>query len=195
MARAAGIIITCPRCGTKNRIPETRLGQAATCGSCHETLPGRPDGVPDRLTLRCGACHTKNRVPVEKLFQSPKCGQCGRALEGSGLLSGHALIVGDKDFDQIVTAAPLPLIVYAWASWCSVCGTTGPMVERLAWQGRGRFQMAKLNVEANPVLATRYNLLSVPSFMIFDNGQLKESIPGAIPEEQLLQKLKPFLPH
>jgi thioredoxin 2 len=193
MVRAAGIIITCPHCGTKNRIPETRLGQAATCGSCHETLPGRPDGVPERLTLRCAACHTKNRVPVGKLFQGPKCGQCSRPLEGQGLLSGHALMVGDKDFDQTITAAPLPLIVYAWASWCTVCGTTGPMVERLAWQGRGRYQVAKLNVEANPVLASRYNLLSVPTFMIFDNGQLKENIPGAVPEAQLLQKLTPFL--
>ena len=67
-------------------------------------------------------------------------------------------------------------------------------MERLAWQGRGRFQVAKLNVEANPVLATRYNLLSVPTFMIFDNGQLKENIPGAVPEEQLLQRLNPYLP-
>jgi thioredoxin 2 len=193
MAKAAGLIITCPQCGTKNRIPETRLGQAATCGSCHQTLPGHPDGVPQRLTLRCSACHTKNRVPVEKLFQGPKCGQCSRPIEGQGLLSGQPLIVGDKDFEQVVTAAPLPLILYAWASWCTVCGTTGPMVERLAWQGRGRFQVAKLNVEANPHLASRYNLLSVPTFMIFDNGQLKETIPGAVPEGQLLQKLNPFL--
>ena len=54
--------------------------------------------------------------------------------------------------------------------------------------------MAKLNVEANPVLSTRYTLLSVPTFMIFDNGQLKENIPGAVPEEQLLQRLNPYLP-
>jgi thioredoxin-like negative regulator of GroEL len=131
---------------------------------------------------------------VEKLFKGPKCGQCSRPLEGQGLLSGQPLIVGDQDFDRIVAAAPLPLIVYAWASWCTVCGTTGPMVERLAWQGRGRYQVAKLNVEANPSLASRYNLLSVPTFMIFVGGQLKENIPGAIPEEQLMQKLSPLLP-
>jgi len=193
MARPAGLIITCHQCGTKNRIPETKLGRAATCGSCQATLPGRPDGVPERLTLRCSECHTKNRVPAEKLFQGPKCGQCSTPLQGRGLLSGQPLVVGDNDFDGIVTAAPLPLIVYAWASWCTVCGTTGPMVERLAWQGRGRYQVAKLNVEASPVLASRFNLLSVPTFMIFDSGQLKERIPGAIPESQLLQKLNPYL--
>jgi thioredoxin 2 len=193
MARPAGIIISCPQCNTKNRIPETKLGQAATCGSCHAILPGRPDGVPQRLTLRCAQCHTKNRVPVEKLYQGPKCGQCSSPLEAQGLLAGQPLMVGDGDFDRIIAGAPLPLIVYAWASWCTVCGSTGPMVERLAWQGRGRFQMAKLNVEISPVLASRYNLLSVPTFMIFDRGQLKETIPGAIPEGQLLQKLEPYL--
>ncbi len=193
MARPAGIIISCSQCGAKNRIPESKLGQAATCGKCHETLPGRPDGVPERLTLRCRECHTRNRVPVNKLYQSPKCGQCSAPIDARGVLSGQPQMVGDQDFDRIVAAAPLPLVVYAWASWCTVCSTTGPMVERLAWQGRGRFQIAKLNVEANPVLASRYNLLSVPSFMIFDNDQLKEHIPGAIPEGQLLQKLAPFL--
>jgi len=193
MPRPAGLIVTCPHCGTKNRVPEAKLGLAAVCGSCQETLPGRPDGVPERLTLRCGKCHTRNRVPVEKLFQGPKCGKCGTPIEGRGLLSGQPLSVGDGDFDRIVTTAPQPLIVYAWASWCTVCNTTGPMVERLAWQGRGRFQVAKLNVEASPVLSSRYNLLSVPTFMIFDRGELKERIPGAIPEGQLLQKLNPFL--
>jgi thioredoxin 2 len=195
MARPSGIIISCPQCGTKNRIPETKLGQEATCGSCHESLPRRPDGVPEHLTLRCAQCHTKNRVPVEKLYQNPKCGQCSAPLSAHELLSGQPVMLNDGNFDQVVTAASLPLIVYAWASWCTVCTTTGPMVERLAWQGRGRFQVAKLNVEANPMLASRFNLLSVPTFMIFDKGQLEESIPGAVPETQLLQRLEPLLPH
>jgi thioredoxin 2 len=195
MARPSGFIITCPQCNTKNRIPETKLGQDATCGSCHERLPGRPDGVLERLTLRCAQCHTKNRVPVEKLYRGPKCGQCSGPLNVHQLLSGQPVMLNDGNFDQVVGAASLPLIVYAWAAWCTVCGTTGPMVERLAWQGRGRFQVAKLNVEANPMLASRFNLLSVPTFMIFDKGQLKESIPGAVPETQLLQRLEPLLPH
>lgn len=194
MTRPASLIITCSQCSTKNRIPESKLGSTATCGNCHATLPARPDGVPERITLRCSACHTRNRVAAEKLFMSPKCGKCGDTLHGDGLLSGLPLHLSDSDFDHRIAAAPLPLVVYAWASWCTVCGTTGPMVDRLAWQGKGRYQMAKLNVEANPVLASRYNLLSVPTFMIFDNGQLKESIPGAVSEGQLLQKLSPFLP-
>ena len=193
MARPAGIIITCSQCNTKNRIPETKLGQTATCGKCQASLPPRPDGVPEKLTLRCAECHTKNRVPVEKLFLGPRCGHCSSPIATQGLLSGQPIVVGDSDFDRTVAAAPLPLVIYAWASWCTVCGTTGPMVERLAWQGRGRYQMAKLNVETSPQIASRHNLLSVPTFMIFDRGQLLETIPGAIPEGQLLQKLAPLL--
>ena len=102
-------------------------------------------------------------------------------------------MVTDANFDQTVIHSPLPVLMYSWAPWCSVCGGTSPMVDQLAGETKGKVRVAKLNTETNPGLASRFNILSVPSFFIFDNGQLKAHIPGAVPKHDLMMKMAPFI--
>lgn len=188
-------VVQCAHCGAKNRIPQYNQDDqgkkgTAKCGRCHQPLAETPRTV---LTLRCSQCHTKNRVPVDKLNEGAKCGRCSAPLEVKDVYTGRTVLASDANFDQIVLRSPLPVLLYAWAPWCSVCGSTSPMVEQLAPETKGKFRVAKLNVDTNPNLANKYNILSVPAFFIFDDGKLKEHIPGALPKHELMLKMAAYL--
>jgi thioredoxin 2 len=187
-------IRTCVHCGAKNRIPPDKEG-TAKCGRCHQPLTPQSETEParEKLTLRCGQCRAKNRVPAAKLDEGPKCGRCGAALEHKDLLDGRTVMVTDANFDAAVMRSPLPVLLYAWAPWCSVCGGTGPMVEQLAQTVKGKVRVAKVNIDANPKLAQQYNILSVPAFFVFDGGELKLHLPGAVPAHELMLKMAPFV--
>jgi thioredoxin 2 len=188
-------IVICPHCNTKNRIPTEKQTTSPKCGRCHKPLPDPDDDGTSTmvLTLRCSQCRTKNRVPAAKLHEGPKCGRCAAPLPHEDLLSGKPVLVTDANFDQTVTGSPLPVLLYAWAPWCSVCSTTGPMVPKLAAETRGKVRVAKLNVDTNPKLASQYNIMSVPSFFIFDGGRLKEHIPGAAAKHDLMMKMAAYI--
>ena len=102
-------------------------------------------------------------------------------------------MVSEADFDRTVLRSPLPVLLYGWAPWCGVCGSTGPTVEALARETKGKVRVVKLNIDANPNLAQRYDILSVPAFFIFDGGELKEHIPGAVPKHELMLKMGRYL--
>ncbi|MFZ1984335.1 MAG: thioredoxin domain-containing protein [Desulfatitalea sp.] len=186
---------TCAHCGAKNRIPLEKKEDVAKCGRCHQPLsPAREEAQAAlTLTLRCGQCRVKNRVPEAKLHEGPKCGRCGAPLEHQEVLSGRAVMVSDANFDQAVLRSPLPVLLYAWAPWCSVCSGTGPMVEQLALETKGKVRVAKVNIDTNPKLANQYNILSVPAFFVFDAGQLKLHLPGAVPKHELMLKMAAYL--
>lgn len=188
-------LCTCPHCGTKNRIPNDRVEATVKCGRCHKSF--MPEGcnkeVNPVLTLRCGKCHTKNRVPVSKLHAGAQCGRCATVLDHQDVFTGKTIMVTDDNFHRTVLTSPLPVLLYAWAQWCSVCSSTGPMVEQMALETKGKIRVAKINIEANPQMASKYNILSVPSFFIFDAGNLKEQLPGAVPKHDLMMKMAMFI--
>lgn len=187
-------IVICPQCNAKNRIPNAQTLETAKCGRCQAALIGAKQGPPEVvLTLRCSHCHTKNRVPAGKLHAGAKCGRCGKALQHQDVNNGRPVMVTDTNFEQTVLQSPLPVLLYSWAPWCSVCGSTGPQVDQLAGEARGKIRVGKLNVDTNPQLASRFNILSVPSFFIFDSGQFKEHIAGGVPKQDLMLKMAPYL--
>lgn len=188
-------IVVCRHCGAKNRIPDDRPAEAAKCGRCQAALDPTPapDAVEEVMTLRCSQCRTKNRVPVAKVHQGAKCGRCGSALQHEGVLTGRPVMVTDANFDQTVMASPLPVLLYAWAPWCSVCSGINSMVDQLAAEVKGKVRVGRLNIDGNSQLAGRYNILSVPTFFIFDGGELKQHLPGAVPRHDLLLKMAAYI--
>jgi thioredoxin 2 len=132
-------------------------------------------------------------VPVSKLNAGGKCGRCGAVLDSKDLFSGRSVMVTDADFQKSVLNSPLPVLLYAWAPWCSVCSSTGPQVEQMAAETKGKIRIAKVNIESNPTIASRYSILSVPSFFIFDAGKLVEHLQGAVPKHDLMMKMARFI--
>jgi len=187
-------IIACPHCNAKNRIPASMPDRAAKCGRCHKPLQAEPEASDTRvLNLRCGQCRTKNRVPAAKLHAGAKCGRCGAALPHQDIDTGRTVMVTDANFARTVLQSPLPVLLYSWAPWCPVCSSTGPQVDQMAFETRGKIRVGKLNVDASPQLASKYNILSVPAFIIFDGGQFIEHLSGAIPKHELMMKMAAYI--
>jgi thioredoxin 1 len=101
----------------------------------------------------------------------------------------HPVAVTDGDFEQVVLAAQMPVVVDFWAAWCGPCRMIGPVVERLAAEYSGRLLVAKLDVDENPRTAQRYGVMSIPTLILFKDGQEVDRVIGALPEEVLRSRL------
>jgi len=193
---ATAEIVRCPQCRAGNRVPEERVGSpAAKCGKCGARLfPDPSAAAPDAVyKVRCAECGAKNRVPAGRLDMSPKCGKCKRPLPTRDLLAPQPILVGDADFEAKVLKSPLPVLMFAWAPWCPTCGAVTPIIEEFGRESVGRVRVAKLNVDQNPQLAERFSIMSVPTLFIFDNGELKESMPGGLQKHELMLKMAHYL--
>jgi thioredoxin 2 len=193
-------IFQCPECGSKNRIPVDKIGHSAKCGKCGSKIdtdglkqPPPKDDTGPAYKVRCLSCKAKNRIPPEKMGKTAKCGRCDASIETSGLMTGRSMMVLDRDFDPMVLRSPLPVLLLFWANWCPSCQAVIPVVEQLASQWKGRVRVAKLNVDQNQIVAGQFNIMSVPTIMIFDNGQVKERLTGAVPKLQIVEIVKPYL--
>ena len=95
--------------------------------------------------------------------------------------------VSDATFDSEVLKAQEPVVVDFWAEWCGPCRMIAPALEEIAGSMVGKVKIVKLNVDENPTTATKYGVMSIPTLMIFKNGQLASRHTGAKPKQQLEQ--------
>jgi thioredoxin len=97
----------------------------------------------------------------------------------------------DADIDETIRKFPV-LVIDCWAPWCGPCRMIGPVIEELAKDMQGKIIFGKLNVDENPQTSMKYGIMSIPTMLVFKNGQLVDRFVGAMPKEMLLQKLKPY---
>ena len=97
--------------------------------------------------------------------------------------------VNDADFDQTVLKSAEPVMEDFWAPWCRPCLMVAPILDELADEYRGRVTVARVDVDQNPKVAARYSIMSIPSLLIFKNGQPISNIVGFRPKPELKQAL------
>jgi len=96
-------------------------------------------------------------------------------------------------FDETVSGSEQPVVVDFWAEWCGPCKAIAPILGELSSELGGRVTIAKVNVDDNPDLAMRYNVMSIPTLLVFDGGEVQKRLVGAKGKTQLLQELDEFL--
>jgi thioredoxin 2 len=143
--------------------------------------------MSDADLIRCPGCGADNRVPRDKIEGglTAICGRCKTPLPRAAA----PLTVTDASFSNDVERSPLPVLVDAWAAWCMPCRTIAPVIEELAAEMTGRVRVAKLNVDENPATASRFDLRSIPTLLIFKDGREIDRIVGVHPKAEIQRRL------
>ena len=100
-----------------------------------------------------------------------------------------ALKFTDDSFEDDVLNSEKPVLVDFWAEWCGPCRMVGPVVDELAGEYEGKAKIGKVNVDENSEISTKYGIRSIPSLLIFKDGEVVDQIVGAVPKNQLKKQL------
>ena len=144
--------------------------------------------MTDVQLIRCPACGATNRVPDLALTPGRKaiCGRCKAELTAPA----GPVTVTDASFATDVEQSPRPVVVDMWAPWCGPCRTIGPIVEALAGTMAGRVRIAKMNVDDNPMTASRFAVRSIPTLLVLKGGQEVDRIVGVQPAAEIEARIE-----
>jgi thioredoxin 2 len=125
-----------------------------------------------------------NRVPEDRLGQHPVCGRCKQPL-----FDGKPMALTAGNFDAVAGRGDLPVVIDFWAPWCGPCLSFAPVFAEAAASLEPQLRLAKVDTEAQPALAQRFNIRSIPTLLVLRNGQEIARQAGALNGMQLRQFL------
>jgi thioredoxin 1 len=108
-------------------------------------------------------------------------------------MSGKIVQLDDATFDEHVKASDVPVLVDFWAEWCGPCKMIAPILEEIAEEQGDKITIAKLNVDDSLDITRRYEVMSIPTLLLFKDGEPKARLVGAKPKAQLLQEIAQYL--
>lgn len=139
------------------------------------------------MHIVCPHCGGTNRVPAGRDARAAKCGRCGEAL-----FSGHPASADGALFDKQISKSDVPVVVDFWADWCGPCHAMAPIYEQVTKELEPRFRFLKLDTEAEPAIASRYNIRGIPTLMVFKGGKVLAQRAGVQDRQSLRSWLAPF---
>ena len=99
----------------------------------------------------------------------------------------------DATFDETIGSSDVPVLVDFWAEWCGPCKVIAPILEEIATEQAGRVRIAKLNIDENLAVTRRFEVMSIPTLLLFKDGEAVQRLIGAKPKGQLLQEISAHL--
>jgi len=106
---------------------------------------------------------------------------------------GATKVVTEETFDTEVLRSSKPVVVDYWAEWCGPCRMVAPVLEEIANEYGDKIDVVKLNIDENPAISQRYQIMAIPTMSVFQNGQVVKQIVGAKPKAALLKELADYL--
>lgn len=104
-------------------------------------------------------------------------------------MSENVTQLTEATFDEVIGGTAEPVVVDFWAEWCGPCKMVAPILDEIATEQAGKVKVTKLNVDDNPSIAQKYGVMSIPTMLVFENGEVTKSIVGAKPKATLMSEL------
>lgn len=108
-------------------------------------------------------------------------------------MAGQIVVTSSSSFEKDVLKSDIPVFVDFWAAWCGPCLMVAPIVEQLSEEFKGKIKFVKLNVDENPEVAAEYGIMSIPTLMLFKNGEVADMMIGAMPKAYFEQHIRKVL--
>ncbi|HHJ18327.1 MAG TPA: thioredoxin TrxC [Gammaproteobacteria bacterium] len=144
--------------------------------------------MSNALHIVCPHCDAVNKFPQARLTQQPKCGKCHQPL-----FTGHPLELKTHNFQKHTSRNDIPVVVDFWAPWCGPCKMMAPAFAQAAAQLEPKVRFAKLNTEDEQAIGAQFGIRSIPTMMMFKNGQQVASQPGAMGAQDIVRWVQSHL--